>query len=193
MPFRCLLAAGLLLGAAACSEGDDGDRAVPVTTASTEQPTTTAAPTSTTLDFETEVKLAALELLEVRNEILMHPDPERVGEYLSELCTCFEREIGVLRDFAATGQRWAGPVVEPLAIRMDRDDRGHPSFTVIARQPPGEILSPSGAQPIPEVELAPYFVSLVAEPGAGWRINGLEGLTMERSAALAIIETEGLP
>ena len=194
MPFRCLLAVGLLAAAAGACSGDDEDDAVPLSVPPTEATTTTEAPTtSTTVDFETEVKLAALELLEIRNEVLMNPDPSRIDEFLSELCTCLDREFGVVERFATDGRRWAGPAVEPLAIRLDRSDQANPTFTVIARQPAGEIIGPSGAEPVAEVDLAPYFVSLIRASDGGWRINGLEGLTMERDAAQAIVREEGLP
>jgi hypothetical protein len=193
--FRRLLAVGVaVLGTFATACTDDSEDAVPLTTTSAVATTTTRAPTtSTTLDFETEVKLAALELLEIRNEVFQNPDVSRVSEYISEFCTCLERELGIVQEFVQNGRRWTGPAVEPLGIRLDSDDARGPSLTLIARQPAGSIAGPAGTVPVAEVELAPYVVSLVAEAPGAWRINGLEGITLERDAALQIIEHEGLP
>ena len=196
MPFRYLLAVGVaILGTSAAACSDDGEDAVPLTTTtSSTTPTTRASTTSTTLDFETEVKLAALELLEIRNDVLQNPDVSRVSEYISEFCTCLERELGIVEEFVQSGRRWTGPAVEPLGLRVDRSDADNPTFTLIARQPAGAIVSASNEEPVPEVPLAPYFLSLIRDETGGWRFNGLQGIpTMQASVARAIIEEEGLP
>jgi len=190
--FRCLLLAGALVAAGACGGDDEG--AAPVTTVATadEATTTTEAATTTTVDFETEVKLAALALLEVRNEVLMAPDVERVDEYISEFCTCLERERQIIADFVATGRRWTGPAVVPLGIRLSNPDERGPTITVAAMQPAGEILGPEGPAPVPEEGFAPYRVGLVRNGRGEWRINSLEGISLSESA-FDSIAAEGLP
>jgi hypothetical protein len=192
VPFRCLLAVGLLVtGAAACSD-DDNDGAVPVPS-TTERPTTTEAPTtSTTLDFETEVKLAALELLEIRNEVFQNPDVDRVSEYIAETCVCLERERQIVADLAAAGRRWTGPAIVPLGITWSNEDRRGPTLTVAATQPAGEIVGGASPEPVPDVPQAPYRVTLVRNEAGQWRINGLTGITLT-SEVFAAIREEGTP
>lgn len=197
MQFRCLLAVGVLTAGgvvtAACSDDGDGE-ALPSTTASSAATTTSAPTTNTTLDFETEVKLAALELLELRNEVFMAPDVDRVSEYIADTCVCLERERQIVADLETQGRRWTTEVVVPLGIRLDRPDPNGPSFALIASQPPGTINGPAGDEMIPEVPLAPYFVTLARSSDGKWRLNALEGFpSMDRSVAERIIEEEGLP
>ena len=194
MSFRYLLAVGVaVIGTSAAACSDDSDDAVPLTTTmSSATPTTRAPTTSTTLDFETEVKLAALELLEIRNDVLQNPDVSRVSEYIAETCVCLARERQIIEGLVADGVRWTGPAVVPLGIRLD--DAGPPeaAFTLVAMQPEGTIEGPGGREDIPAVEIAPYFLA-VTRHGNEWRINGLEGVSMGREAALSLVSEEGLP
>ena len=196
MSFRRLLAVGVALAgtsATACSD-DGGDDAVPLTTASTEATTTTArAPTtSTTVDFETEVKLAALELLEIRNQVFQNPDVARVSEYIADTCVCLERERQIVEGLVTDDVRWTSPAVVPLGIRIDDPGPQEVAFTLVAQQPEGAIEGPLGREEIPAVELAPYFLALTRQ-GDEWRINGLEGVSMGEDAALDLIRSDGLP
>jgi hypothetical protein len=192
--FRCLLAVGVaVLGTFATACTDDSEDAVPLTTTSALATTTTRAPTtSTTLDFETEVKLAALELLEIRNEVLQNPDVNRVSEYIADTCICLERERQIVEGLVADGVRWTAPPVVPLGIRID--DRGptEVAFTLVARQPQATIEGADAIEEVPAVDIAPYFVALVQQD-SGWRINGLEGVSMGEDAALELVRSEGLP
>jgi hypothetical protein len=183
-----------LLGtsAAACSDG--GEDAVPLTTTSSlaTTATTRASTTSTTLDFETEVKLAALELLEIRNEVFQNPDVWRVSEYIAETCVCLERERQIVADFVAQGRRWTGPAIVPLGIRWSNEDERGPTLTVAALQPAGQIVGQGSSETVPAVDEAPYRVTLVRDSDGEWLINGLTGITLVSDAFQSIVE-EGLP
>lgn len=180
-----------LVGAAGCS--DDAEEAVPFTTTSGPDATTTSDATTTTLDFETEVKRAAIELLELRNEVFMNPDPTRVEEYISETCVCLEAERGFIEQLATNGERWAQPPFEVLAIRLERADQSNPRFTVVARQPGGSIAGPESSTSVTEVPVAPLTLSLVRDDGARWRINSLDEIPLAADVAQRIIDEEGLP
>jgi hypothetical protein len=192
--FRCLLlVTGVLVAAGGACRDDEGG-AVPVTTVSTvaDATTTTEAATTTTVDFETEVKLAALALIEVRNEVLMAPDVARVGEYISEFCTCLERERQIIADLAAAGRRWTGPAIEPLGITVTVNDEFGTVVTIAATQPAGQIVGPEGSVTVPEESFAPYRIDLLETESGVWRINGLEGISLGQEAFDAIV-AEGLP
>ena len=193
MSFRCLLAAGVAitsLATMACS--NDSEDAVPLTTMPSVTATTRASTTSTTVDFETEVKLAALELLEIRNEVLQNPDVGRVSEYIAETCVCLERERQIIVDFVAQGRRWTGPAIVPLGVRLSNDDAAGPAVTIAAHQPAAEIVGPGDAETVRQVDEAPYLVTLVRDARGAWLINGLTGITLE-SATFDAIVGEGLP
>jgi hypothetical protein len=195
MSFRCLLAVGVaVLGtsATACSDGGEED-AVPLTTTTSVAATSSTRPstTTTTLDFETEVKLAALELLEIRNEVFQNPDVSRVSEYIAETCVCLERERQIVADFVAQGRRWTGPAIVPLGIRVTANDDAGVDLLLVATQPASTIEGAGDSSPVAEVALAPYLLSLV-ETGGRWRINDLQGVTLQQDIAEAVVN-EGLP
>jgi hypothetical protein len=192
--FRCLLAVGVaVLGTLATACSDDSEDAVPLTTTSALATTTTRAPTtSTTLDFETEVKLAALELLEIRNEVFQNPDVSRVSEYIAATCVCLERERQIVADFVAQGRRWTGPAIVPLGITLTVADEFGTVLTVAATQPAGAILGPNGEEPVPEETFAPYRLSLTEDAAGDWRINALSGISLS-DEAFEQIRREGLP
>ena len=160
VPFRCLLAVGLLVLAAASACSDDDDDAVPVTTTVDDAPRRPKRRRrARRVDFETEVKLAALELLEIRNDVFQYPDVDRVAEYIGEFCTCLERERQIV-----AGVRRQGPPLDRPGGRAARNPdrairRRGPSFTLIARQPAGRHRrSGLASEAVPESPLAPYFV-----------------------------------
>lgn len=180
--------AGSVVG---CSGDDDG--AVPLTEPSSGSVTTVPETTSTTLDFETEVKLAALELLELRNEVFQNPDESRVSEYIADTCVCLEAERGFIRDLAAANARWTEPPFIPLGIRLEDRTRTNPAFTVVARQPAGSVVGPSTSSPVREVSLAPLFMSLVRDSEGRWRINALDEIPIADEVARRIVQEEGMP
>src|SRR5687768_3447220 len=108
--FRLVAITGLAVAVGlGCSDGDDAS--APTTSASASDTsgatsTTEVEETTTTAPFEIEVKRAAIELLEIRNDVFQHPDVTRVSEYIAETCVCLERERGFIERFEAEGLRW---------------------------------------------------------------------------------------
>ena len=189
-----LLLAGAVL-ASACT--DDGAGQAGDTTTTVEATTTTESEPATTttaaVPFDIEVRRAAIELLEIRNDVFMHPDPTRVGEYISSFCTCLERERGIVERLQNQGHRWQQPAVEPLGVRLVDPDATEPVLVLVGAQPSGGIADSSGTrvESIGAVDLTPYSLTLVRESNS-WLINSLEGLTLDRPVADAIVG-EGLP
>lgn len=177
----CVLAIALLL-VAGCG-GDEGATEPPPNdiTTSTSSPTSsttsTTAPTTTTetVPFDDEVRRAAVELLEVRNDVFQNPDPERIDEYLTPLCTCYSAELAALENFVANGERWDGPAVEPLGVRLLDVDPTSPRTVVIVRQRSINIVDTSGAtvREVPGFERVAFSVGLARDESGAWRINSL--------------------
>lgn len=147
-------------------------------TPSTSRPTsstTTALITTTTepVPFDVEVRRAAVELLQVRNEVFQSTDPERVDDYLTPLCTCYSNETEVLENQAEAGHRWSGPALEPLGVRLLDGDQVIPRLVVIVRQHPIEVVDSQGnvLSTFPALERAALFIGLQLNASGNWRIG----------------------
>jgi hypothetical protein len=189
---------GLLLAVAvvaACGSGGDDDERSTETTVevSTTTSTATTLATTTTITFELEVRRAAVELLEIRNDVLMNPDVSRVSEYISDTCVCLEQERGFVADLVTATQRWGQTPLEPLGVLVTASDNVEPGLTIVARQPGGEIEDSAGIRvaPVPEVELAPIAVTLV-RAGGEWRFNLFQPIELPRESAERVA-AGGLP
>ena len=150
---------------------------------------TTEPTTATTVSFETEVRRAAIELLEIRNDVFQHPDVARLPDYIAESCACLEREYGIVADLMREGERWTQPAVEPLGLRVIDASRTAPTVLVVARQPPGTVVGLDDAplRAVPEVPVAPYRVTLEREASGQWRMATLEGETLDEAVADEIV------
>lgn len=194
------LAVTLLL-LAGCG-GDEGateplpDNTTPTTNAPTTSTPTTAAPTTTTeaVPFDVEVRRAAIELLEVRNEVFQNPDPERADEFLASFCTCYSATVTTLEDFVANGERWDGPAVEPLGVRLLDADPNSPRTVVIFRQRSINIVDTSGVavRQVPGFERVAFSVGLVRDESGAWRINSLVDASEFSPTLAEEIVSEGL-
>ena len=124
----------LLAVATAGCDGDGDEGAAATTTTASERTTSTSAATTTTVPFDVEVKRAAIELLEIRNDVFMHPDVSRVAEYISDTCVCLERERGIVESFVAAGLRWTAPAIEVRGITLTDPLTDNPVLTLVARR-----------------------------------------------------------
>ena len=178
---------------AACS-GDSDPKDVAVATTSTVADTTTS--TTEVVPFDTEVRQAAIDLLEIRNEVLMEPDVSRVSEYISETCVCLERERGGVERFVREGLHWTAPAVTVRGIRVvpGDDDLSSPTLTVVAVQPDAAIVRADGStlELVPFSDESAYAVVLSRNDHGDWRINGLEGISLNESTIAEVLEV-GLP
>jgi hypothetical protein len=178
---------------AACT-GDAEPKDLAVATTSTVADTTTSATEVVSLD--TEVRQAAIDLLEIRNEVLMNPDVSRVSEYISETCVCLERERGGVERFVREGLRWTAPAVTVRGIRIapGDTDQVEPTLTVVAVQPDAAIVRADGTvdEVVPYSDEAAYLVALLRDAGGAWRINGLEGISLN-DETIAEVLAVGVP
>ena len=119
------------IGSACGDDSDDPSAAVPgLTTTAAADPTTTSSSTTTTttepVPFEIEVKRAAVELLDIRNDVFQHPDVARVGEYIAETCVCLERERGYIERFVREGLHWTAAPIDVRGINLATPDPDDP-------------------------------------------------------------------
>jgi len=191
---------GLLLAGAALASActDDGAGQAGDTTTTVEATTTTESEPATTttaaVPFDIEVRRAAIELLEIRNDVFMHPDPTRVSDYIADSCLCLERERAFIERFVNEGLRWTiGPVdVRAVELTVARDDE--PSLTLIVREPAADLVRADGtvAEHADELSGAAYSVTLLRDSSGEWRMNGLTSIELN-AETIAEVLSAGLP
>lgn len=192
-----LLVSWVAFVGASCGDGGaDDDEATSTTDRSTT--TSTVAPTTTTsttepVPFDVEVRRAAIELLEVRNDVFMHPDVTRVSEYLTSTCTCLDRERRIVEGFVRDGVHWAAPPLTFEAIQVLNPDEVEPTLTLIATQASNAIVDVGGAvvDVVPSVDRLPYRVSVLRVEDR-WRLNALEPITLNEDVIDQVL-AGGLP
>jgi hypothetical protein len=183
-----------LVALAACDDDGGADDAAETTTTASEEVTTTAPTTTTSttepVPFDVEVRRAAIELLEIRNEVFMAPDVSRVDEYIADTCVCLERERGFIEGFVRDDVHWDGPVVEVRGIAVDNNDQDDPLLTLVARQPEARLVGSDGStvRSVSQGEAVGYRVGLAQQPHGGWRINLLDGLELNDGTISEILE-----
>lgn len=190
--FRLVAITGLAVAVGlGCSDGDGSSAP---TTAIETTTTTTVEATTTTVPFEIEVKRAAIELLEIRNDVFQHPDVTRVSEYIADTCVCLERERGFIERFESEGLRWTDRPVVPVGLRVTSPLPEAPSLIIVAEQPEAEVVNASGAvvESFEPVSRAVYTLNLV-QVGTTYRLNGFETFPDLEQDAVDAIVAEGLP
>jgi hypothetical protein len=192
-----LLVSWVALVGASCGDGGaDDDEATSTTDRSTT--TSTAPPTTTTsttepVPFDVEVRRAAIELLEVRNDVFMHPDVTRVSEYIADTCTCLERERAIVDGLVRSGRRWVGANLVPIGITLDLPSESSPTLTLVARQPQTSIVNARDEveEEVPDSGASGFRVSLTRSADGAWRLNLLDAdflndETVERVSAVGL-------
>lgn len=189
---------GLSAALAACDDRGADDETTPttamVTTTTAEPDPTTTTSTTEPVPFDIEVRRAAIELLEIRNDVFMHPDVSRVSEYIADTCTCLERERGFIERFVEEGLRWEAGPMRSVAIRVVSDDAREPVLTAVVSQPATHLLGPDDVpvEDVPAGQDLPYRVRLVRNDAGHWRVNILDAVDLD-AAAIAEVLNEGLP
>ncbi|MGH9185391.1 MAG: hypothetical protein ACRD0U_06210 [Acidimicrobiales bacterium] len=139
----------MLVVAAACGGGDDdgGGASDTSSTTSTRPPKTTTAESTTTTTVLTQeeiVRREAVRLIGVRNDVRMHPDPNRVTEYVITLCECYQQELQGVTGLVNDGRHWAGPALEVVGA-ITREVEGNSAVVeLILRQPDTDQVDANG-------------------------------------------------
>ncbi len=160
-----------------CGNGDEDAIEPPdATTITTSTTTTTTEPAPTTTEpvpFDIEVRRAAVELIEARNDAFRAADPEQVDEYLLSLCTCYSDEVAALEGLAQAGHSWNGPAIEPLGVRLITEDPIAPRLVVIVRQHAIEVVDGNGTiiNSSPAIERAAIAVNVQRNDSGEWRFG----------------------
>jgi hypothetical protein len=171
-----LVLGGLVVAAVLIAGGDDeagpsttGD----TTTTTSSSTTTTTAPTTTTVPLspEDEIRRSAAQLFELRDEVLMNPDPSRILEYAEEQSPLYANDRGLIDSLIASNARWAGDPGRVLGVRLEANEGGSPRVTVVVESYEVDIVDTNGnvLQQLPSERRA-YSVSLLGSPGS-WQIN----------------------
>jgi hypothetical protein len=168
--------AALVVAALVISGGDD--EAGPTTTA---DPSTTTAPSTTTtastttsttpLSPDDEIRRSAAQLFELRDEVLMNPDPARVIEYAVEQSPLYANDRDAIDHLVATQARHASDTGRVLGVRLEANEGGSPHVTVVIEYVEGDVVNSAGEvlQRLPAGRVA-YGVSLLGSPGS-WKVN----------------------
>jgi hypothetical protein len=190
--------AGLIVAAVVIAGGDD--EAGPGTTTSAESitstsTTTTTQPTTTTapLSPEDEIRRSAAQLFELRDDVLMNPDPGRVYEYAVEQSPLFANDRNVINQLVADNARWAGDPGQVLGVRLEGTEGGSPGLTVVIESSDVDIVDANGdvVQHLPSARRA-FSISLLGSPGS-WNINGFLELDQLSPQAMNEVISLGVP
>ncbi|MGH9184498.1 MAG: hypothetical protein ACRD0U_01570 [Acidimicrobiales bacterium] len=175
-----MAAIGFAAVLAAC--GDDGDDASTTTTESstttTDSTTTsTTEPTTTTVLTQEEiVRREAVRLIELRNDVYEHPDPNRVTEYVITLCECYPVESQGVTNMVNEGVHFAGPAFEVMGARTVSVEGTGADVDLVLRQPDTPQVDAAGNVVIEGsfMDRIPVHLSLTrTAPGSDtWIITG---------------------
>jgi hypothetical protein len=193
--------AALVVAAVVIRSGDDDDAAggstttTTATTETSEPATTTTVPTTTTapLSPEDEIRRSAADLFELRDEVLMNPDPARIAEYAEDQSPLYANDRGVIDSLVAAGARWGGDPGEVLGVRMESGDMRNPQLSVVVDTFDVDVVDASGQvlQHLP-AERRAYSISLLGAAGS-WRINRFLLLDDALPSAVQDIISRGVP
>jgi hypothetical protein len=193
-----LVLGGLVVAAVLIAGGDD--EAGPSTTGGTttttsSSTTTTTAPTTTTVPLspEDEIRRSAAELFELRDEVLMNPDPARILEYTEEQSPLYANDRGLIDSLIASNARWAADPGRVLGVRLEANEGGSPRLTVVVETLEVDIVSDNGQvlQHLPSDRRA-YSISLLGGPG-NWNINAFLVLNEILPSAMDEVIAVGVP
>lgn len=193
---RSLLVTAALL--AACGGG--GDSGTSNTTAVPRSTTTTGADDSTTTTTEAvtpeeEARRAAVNLLEIRNDVFQAPDLSRIAEYATASSNLAENDASQLGMAIDDAAHWDGPPLELLGVRVtDFEDVLAPRLVVIAEGPARSVVRSDGSVVASFEPRAPFAISLaLLTDGGRTRVSDFLVLNDFDPALLDDIVRAGLP
>ncbi|MGH9117631.1 MAG: peptidoglycan recognition protein family protein [Acidimicrobiales bacterium] len=136
-------------------------------TTTTTQPTTTTTP----LSPEDEIRRAAAELFELRDEVLQNPDPNRILEYAEDQSPLYAMDRDGIGRLVAANARWASDPSQVLGVRLELLDPRSPSLTIVIDFFEADVVSADGQvlEHVPAGRVA-YGISLLGSAG-NWKIN----------------------
>ncbi|MGH9186897.1 MAG: hypothetical protein ACRD0U_13940 [Acidimicrobiales bacterium] len=139
----CLVVA--LFATAGCNGGEDRQTITSSTGIVLTSTTTTEPSTTTTLSREDSLRRRVVELLGIRDQLLMNPDPSRLGEWVLPTCQCYEAVLGLQKEFVANGQRTDGLDAEILGVEFTNRDPQLPGFNVVWQLRDVHVLDSAGS------------------------------------------------
>ncbi|MGH9119148.1 MAG: hypothetical protein ACRD0A_15095 [Acidimicrobiales bacterium] len=188
-----LVVAALVIGG-----GDDestGATATRESTTTSESTTTTTQPTTTTspLSPEDEIRQAAAELFELRDEVLQNPDVDRISEYAEDQSPLYPMDVDGIGRLVAANSRWASDPSQVLGVRLEVDDPRSPSLTIVIDFFEADVVSGDGQvlEHVPAGRVA-YSISLLGSAGS-WKINDFFLLDQILPSAVEEIISLGVP
>ncbi|MGH9243831.1 MAG: hypothetical protein ACRD29_05850 [Acidimicrobiales bacterium] len=166
------------------------------TDTTTTNPTTTTSTTSTTvapLSPEDEIRRAAADLFELRDEVLQNPDPNRILEYCEDQSPLYAMDVDTINRLIAQNARWGGDPGQVLGVRLESFDPRSPQLAIVSESAPVDIIDANGhvVQHLSGGRSA-YSISLLGSAG-NWKINRFLVLDQIEPDAVEQIIMLGVP
>ncbi|MGH9117033.1 MAG: hypothetical protein ACRD0A_03885, partial [Acidimicrobiales bacterium] len=145
------------------------------------------------LSPEDEIRRAAAELFELRDEVLQNPDPNRIAEYAEDQSPLYAIDVDAINRLVAADARHATDAAQVLGVRLDTFDPQNPSLTVVLEYHETDVINAAGQvlQRLPAGRVA-YSISLIGSAGS-WMINRFLVLDQLLPSAMDDIIAMGVP
>jgi hypothetical protein len=193
--------AALVLAGAACGDDGGGGSATATTAGAGGRTTTTAGEATTTtastapVTPEEEARRAAVNLLEVRNQVFQAPDLARVTDYATDTSNLAENDRSQLQMAIDQGAYWSGPPLTLLGARVtDFSVPDSPVLVLAVAATDVPIVDATGAAVASNGDGSRFAFSVtLVRDGDTWRVSNAAKLNQFDEDLLAAIVTEGLP